>query len=100
MGCVWVLYWGVCGGIVLGCVWGYCIGVCVGIFCLDNHDGPPQVKKQKNISHLVGKPTMWFPNRSDTDRPVQLQKQARSLNFRIYCTIRVAKTDAYRLPRS
>ena len=24
---------------------------------------------------------MWFPNRSDTNRPVQLQKQARSLNF-------------------
>ena len=27
---------------------------------------------------------MWFPNRSDTNRPVQLQKQARSLKFRIY----------------
>ena len=27
------------------------------------------------------KPTMWFPNRSDTNRPVQLQKQARSLKF-------------------
>ena len=24
---------------------------------------------------------MWFPNRSDTKRPVQLQKQARSLKF-------------------
>ena len=24
---------------------------------------------------------MWFPNRSDTNRPVQLQKQARSLKF-------------------
>ena len=29
----------------------------------------------------MGKPTMWFPNRSDTNRPVQLQKQARSLKF-------------------
>ena len=29
----------------------------------------------------MGKPTMWFPNRSDTNRPVQSQKQARSLNF-------------------
>ena len=29
------------------------------------------------------KPTMWFPNRSDTNRPVQLQKPARSLKFRI-----------------
>ena len=27
---------------------------------------------------------MWFPNRSDTNRPVQLQKQVRSLKFRIY----------------
>ena len=33
------------------------------------------------LSHLVGKPTMCFPNRSDTNRPVQLQKQARSLKF-------------------
>ena len=24
---------------------------------------------------------MWFPNRSDTNRPVQLQKQVRSLKF-------------------
>ena len=25
--------------------------------------------------------TMWFPNRSDTNRPVQLHKQVRSLKF-------------------
>ena len=36
---------------------------------------------ERHLSHLVGKPTMWFPNRSDTNRPVQLQKQARSLKF-------------------
>ena len=24
-----------------------------------------------HLSRLVGKPTMWFPNRSDTDRSVQ-----------------------------
>ena len=30
----------------------------------------------------MAKPAMWFPNRSDTNRPVQLQKQARSLKFR------------------
>ena len=36
------------------------------------------------LSRLVGKPTMWFPNRSDTNRPVQAQKTARSLKFRIY----------------
>ena len=27
---------------------------------------------------------MWFPNRSDTNQPVQLQKQARSLKFWSY----------------
>ena len=37
-----------------------------------------------DLSRLVGKPTMWFPNRSDIDRPVQAQKRARSLKFRIY----------------
>ena len=35
------------------------------------------------LSRLVGKPTMWFPNRSDTNRPVQAQKRARRLKFRI-----------------
>ena len=35
------------------------------------------------MSRLVGKPTMWFPNRSDTNRPVHAQKRARSLKFRI-----------------
>ena len=35
---------------------------------------------------------MWFPNRSDTNRPVQAQKQARSLKF--CSSIRVAKTKA------
>ena len=29
----------------------------------------------------MGKPTMWFPNRSDTNRPVQVQEQTRSLKF-------------------
>ena len=27
---------------------------------------------------------MWFPNRSDTNRPVQAQKRARCLKFRLY----------------
>ena len=35
------------------------------------------------MSRLVGKPTMWFPNRSDTNQPVQAQERARSLKFRI-----------------
>ena len=49
-----------------------------------------------DMSHLVGKPTMWFPNRSDTNQAAQSQKQARSLKFRQKrkCTIRVAKTKA------
>ena len=38
---------------------------------------------QQRLSRLVGKPTMWFPNRSDTNRPVQAQKRVRSLKFRI-----------------
>ena len=28
------------------------------------------------LSHLVGKPTMWFPIRFDTNRAVQAQKMA------------------------
>ena len=41
-------------------------------------------KSIKDMSRLVGKPTMWFPTRSDTNWPVQLQKQAGSLKFWIY----------------
>ena len=44
------------------------------------------LKHEKNgheMSRLVGKPTMWFPNRSDTNRAIQGQKQARSLKFQI-----------------
>ena len=37
----------------------------------------------QHLSRLVGKPTMWFPNRSDTNRSVQAQNMARSLKFRI-----------------
>ena len=32
-------------------------------------------------SRLVGKPTMWFPNRSDTNQAVQAQKMARDWKF-------------------
>ena len=54
---------------------------------VDDHVFPPTrlsfclVRLTLHLSHLVGKPTMWFPNRSDTNRPVQLQKQARSFKF-------------------
>ena len=37
-----------------------------------------------DMSRLVGKPTMWFPTRSDINRPVQFQKKSRRLKFRIY----------------
>ena len=29
------------------------------------------------MSHVVRKPTMWFPNRSDTNRAVHAQKMGR-----------------------
>ena len=32
----------------------------------------------------MGKPTRWFPNRSDTNQAVQAQNRARSLKFWIY----------------
>ena len=35
------------------------------------------------LSRLVGKPTMWLPTRSDINIPVQSQKRARILKFRI-----------------
>ena len=34
-----------------------------------------------NMSLCVRKPTIWVPTRSDTNQPVQSQKQARSLKF-------------------
>ena len=54
----------------------------------------------RNLSRLVGKPTKWFPTRSDTNRPVQSQKRARSLKLElsrggiVRRTIRVAKIKA------
>ena len=33
------------------------------------------------MSRRVGKPTMWFPNRSDTNQAVQAQEIGRSLKF-------------------
>ena len=35
------------------------------------------------MSRLVGKPTLWFPTRSDTNQAAQSQKRARILKFRI-----------------
>ena len=34
-----------------------------------------------NVSHVMRKTTMWFPNRSDTNRAVQAQKMARDWKF-------------------
>ena len=55
---------------------------------IERHDGDVGARltgqvEGKYVSRLVGKPTMWFPNRSDTNRPVQSQKRARNLKFRI-----------------
>ena len=36
------------------------------------------------MSRLMGKPTVWFPNSSDTNRPVQAQKNTRGLKFWLY----------------
>ena len=48
-------------------------------------DETPEVSTGKHcwqeMSRLVEKPTMWFPKRSDTNWPVQAQKQARGLKF-------------------
>ena len=41
------------------------------------------VHKSNEGSLYVRKPTIWVLTRSDTNRPVQSQKQARSLKFRI-----------------
>ena len=37
---------------------------------------PGMVGPWLQMSHLVEKPTMWFPNKSDTNRPVEAQKRA------------------------
>ena len=37
-----------------------------------------------NLSRLVGKPTMWFLNRSDTNQAAQSQKRAIGLKFWSY----------------
>ena len=54
--------------------------------------------KVLNVSRIMRKPTMWFPNRFDTNRAVQAQKMARSWNFGLgkkrNFTICVAKTKA------
>ena len=40
-----------------------------------------QIRSSEYLSRLVGKPTMWFPNRSDKSRAVQAQKTARDWKF-------------------
>ena len=41
------------------------------------------LKSIKNVSCDARKPVFWFPTSSNTNRPVQSQKKARSLKFRI-----------------
>ena len=45
-----------------------------------NHNLLPRYFSSK-MNRLVGKPTMWFLNRSDTNRAVEAEKTARSLKF-------------------
>ena len=56
--------------------------------CITNYKqfqpSPLVIQPRIHMSRLVGKPTMWFSNRSDTNRAVQAQKSARSLKFWIY----------------
>ena len=47
------------------------------------HDVLSKPAEMQQMSRLVGKPTIWFPNRSDTNRPVPSQKRAKSLKFQI-----------------
>ena len=44
------------------------------------------------LSCLMRKPTMWFLNRSNTNRAVQPQKTARKFKKKRNCTLRVTKT--------
>ena len=38
-------------------------------------------KLMQYLSCLVGKPTLWVPNKSDTNRAVQSQKKTRDCTF-------------------
>ena len=50
-------------------------------FNMVQFDGVMLVSILLQMSRLVGKPTMWFPNRFDINQPVQAQRRARSLKF-------------------
>ena len=55
----------------------------INIICKVHTFLSPSLSETK-LSRLMGKPTMWFLNRSDINRAVQPQKIARSLKFPIY----------------
>ena len=44
---------------------------------------PTEQEQKQKVSRLVGKPTMWFPIRSDTNQAVQAKKVAREWAFLI-----------------
>ena len=58
--------------------------------CRGNHSGLQELTY--NLSRDQENRSSGFPSRSNTNRPVQSQKKARSLKKN--CTIRVAKTKA------
>ena len=49
---------------------------------LENHK-IVKVMQTRHLSHVMRKPTFWFPTWSDINQAVQLQKMARGLKFRI-----------------
>ena len=46
-----------------------------------NTANPHPCSLWQHLSRLVGKPTIWFLNRSDTNRAAQAQKNAKGLIF-------------------
>ena len=50
-----------------------------GVFTSQSTSQVRQEMSIRHLSRLMGKPTMWFPNRFDTNRTAQSQKQARGL---------------------
>ena len=43
--------------------------------------GDSSTKTVSHLSRVMGKPTMWFPNRSDTNRAVHVQKNGKRLEI-------------------
>ena len=51
--------------------------------CMDMRSQLLVVAVKQQMSHLMGKPTMWLLNRSETNQALQAHKMARGWKFRI-----------------